>query len=143
MAERATRALAPNHQTVFSALKRAARPLTAYQLIDAVRASGISAPPTVYRALARLIEDGRAHRLESLNAFVACTHSHDSHGSTVFMICDDCGSAEEFTDHAIAERLDERARETGFRPKAAAIEIHGSCSACSKDSPLKSERNKT
>lgn len=124
----------PNHRTVFAALRKAGRPLTAYQLIDAVRSKGISAPPTVYRALDRLIAEGHAHRLESLNAFVACTHDHPHASATVFMICDDCGNAEEITDTDVAVRLDGRAREFSFHAETTTIEMHGHCSACANHS---------
>ncbi|MGB0749001.1 MAG: Fur family transcriptional regulator [Magnetospiraceae bacterium] len=126
--------MAPNHQTVFAALRRAKRPMTAYQLIDAVRSAGISAPPTVYRALERLIAQGLAHRLESLNAFVACTHDHAHKGATVFLICEDCHGAEEFADAAIARRLTARAKESGFHPYSTTIEMRGHCRSCANQS---------
>jgi hypothetical protein len=65
--------------------------MTAYEILDAVRDKGITAPPTVYRALNRLVEEGLAHRVESINAYVACAHSHHSDGAVVFAICDNCG----------------------------------------------------
>ena len=126
--------LAPNHRTVFAALRKAGRPMTAYQLIDAVRPQGISAPPTVYRALDRLIAEGSAHRLESLNAFVACTHDHTHAGATVFMICDDCDKAEEISDPDVAVRLESRAREFGFQTQSTTIEMRGHCEACTRQS---------
>lgn len=122
--------LAPNHRTVFAALRKAARPVTAYQLIDAVRPAGISAPPTVYRALDRLIAEGHAHRLESLNAFVACTRDHPNTDVTAFLICDDCGQAEEITDAKVGARLEGRARDVGFHTGSTTIEMRGHCRAC-------------
>ena len=65
------RPLVSNHQQVLQLLKSARSPMTAYEILDAVRKKGITAPPTVYRALARLQEDGMVHRLESINAYVA------------------------------------------------------------------------
>ena len=122
--------LAPNHRTVFTALRKAGRPVTAYQLIDAVRPAGISAPPTIYRALERLIAEGQAHRLESLNSFVACTQDHPHTGTTVFMICDDCGNADEITDEEVAVQLESRTREVGFLAGSTTIEMRGHCEAC-------------
>ena len=63
-----------NQQRVFDTLKAETRPLTAYEVIDRVSTNGVWAPPTVYRALKRLIEESLVHRLESRNAFLACTH---------------------------------------------------------------------
>lgn len=129
----ARRPLARNHALVFEALKRAHRPMTAYELIDAVRDAGISAPPTVYRALNRLIEDGLAHRLESANAFIACSHegTHPRPDPVVFTICDDCGTASEFTDPSLTDRLTRRAREADFQIASTMLELRGRCHACS------------
>ena len=69
---------ASNSEIVAATLRKAGRPLTAYEVLDALKGMGVSGPPTVYRALDKLIADGRVHRLESLNAFVLCSHSHDN-----------------------------------------------------------------
>lgn len=124
------RRLAPNHVLVFDALKKAGRPVTAYQLIDAVRGAGISAPPTVYRALNRLISDGLVHKLESTNAFVACTQTHAGGRVAVLMICDMCGDASEFTDETVSEQLSKRAIERGFILDKAVVELLGTCAKC-------------
>jgi len=119
----------PNHELVFAALRKTAKPLTAYELLDRLRSRGVSAPPTVYRALGRLIEDGRAHRLESLNAFVACTRQH--HGAeAMFSICDDCGSAEEILDPALSKRVAGWAHNACFELDRAVLELHGRCRDC-------------
>jgi len=109
--------------------------MTAYQLIDAVRPQGISAPPTVYRALERLIGEGHAHRLESLNAFVACTHEQAHSGVTIFMICEECGEADEISDQGIATLLQGCAHKIGFRSHSTTVEIRGHCTACA-DQPI-------
>ena len=75
-----------NHEQVYRVLRSARGPMTAYQILDAVRPKGISAPPTVYRALNRLMRDGLAHRLESMNAYVACADPQDRHDSAIFAI---------------------------------------------------------
>ena len=85
------RTAADQDKIIVEALRGVGRPVSAYELIEQVRAKGVSAPPTVYRALQRLIGDGLAHRLESLNAFVACNHPHHP-GKAVFAICDACGT---------------------------------------------------
>jgi Fur family zinc uptake transcriptional regulator len=51
------------------------RPLNAYDLMAKLTPLAIASPPTVYRALKRLISDGKVHRIESLNAFIACSHA--------------------------------------------------------------------
>ena len=67
-----------NQQRVFDTLKAETPPLTAYEVIDRVSTNGVWAPPTVYRALKRLIEEDLVHRLESRNAFLACTHPYQN-----------------------------------------------------------------
>lgn len=118
-----------NRELVFAALQKGAKPLTAYELLARLRPYGISGPPTVYRALDRLIEDGMAHRLESLNAFVACAGPH--HGATaIFSICHDCGTAEEITDLNLSRRIGDWARKRDFGLDRAVLELHGHCSDC-------------
>lgn len=78
----------------------------AYALLDRLRAQGLRAPAQVYRALDKLIEYGLVHRLESLNAFIACDrpHAHE-HGVVAFAICDGCGSVDEFSDAGVQKCL--------------------------------------
>lgn len=116
---------------IVDALRDVGRPLSAYEIIDQLKDKGLSAPPTVYRALNRLIEDGLAHRLESLNAFVACGHPHHE-GTAVFAICGDCGTVREFHEPAAVQRLKDAAADGGFAVKEMAIELRGRCNACSK-----------
>ncbi len=126
-----TRARAePNHERVFSILRQAGSPMTAYEVLDAARKHKITAPPTVYRALNRLIDEGRAHRLESINAYVACCGAHHGHGSAVFAICNDCGTVEEIGENGSLKKLKAKAGEHGFTVDQAVIELKGHCGAC-------------
>jgi len=115
------------------------RPLSAYDLIAKVRPHPIAAPPTVYRALKRLISDGRVHRIESLNAFVACRHSRGAQLEPVhergvgFAICDRCGSADEFVDPVVGEKLEADLSARAFLPRALTIEVRGLCAVCRSD----------
>ncbi|MGE0502676.1 MAG: Fur family transcriptional regulator [Rhizobiaceae bacterium] len=125
--------LTKNQTAVLGALEGAAQPLSAYTLLDQLREKGFRAPLQVYRALDGLIKAGLAHRLESLNAFVACaeTHGHDhGHAMTAFAICDQCGQVSELSDHAIAHRLDAWVGASGFVPRKAVIEFRGTCGKC-------------
>lgn len=123
--------LTRNNQLVLDALAHAGRPMGAYELIDAVRPAGITAPPTVYRALNKLIDIGMVHRVESQNAFVVCNGSHEEGGSLVMlMLCTECGKAEEFTDTAIAERIEEQASGADFSMRTVIVEAQGYCRDC-------------
>lgn len=127
----ADNALTKNQELVFDALNRAQGPLSAYALLDQLRDKGFRAPLQVYRALEKLQSTGLVHRLESLNAFVACAHQHDhDHGLVAFAICSDCGQVTEFSDGMIEQRLGEWAAKTGFHAAKTTIEIRGHCGAC-------------
>ena len=63
--------------------------MSAYAILDRVRTSGISHPPTVYRALNELMQKGMVHRLQSRSAFIACGHGACD-GKFAFAICRQC-----------------------------------------------------
>lgn len=129
------RASAEYADIVLETLRKAQRPISAYEIISMSRADAAMAPPTAYRALERLIELGLAHKLESLNAFVACSHSAH-HDDMAFAICDSCGSVAEFKMPAIAKALGSWSRSTGFKLNASMIELHGECTTCCEAAPL-------
>ena len=66
--------LTRNQSLVMKTLTSADAPLSAYTILDRLRDDGLRAPLQVYRALDKLTTLGLVHRLESLNAFVACAH---------------------------------------------------------------------
>jgi Fur family transcriptional regulator, zinc uptake regulator len=114
---------------IVEALRGVGRPVSAYELIDRLREKATLAPQTVYRSLDRLIADGQAHRLESLNAFVACRHpSHE--GAAVFAICDDCGTVTEFDEPVAVERLAGWAKKAKFAVDQMTLELRGRCRTC-------------
>ncbi len=110
-------------------LSGAAKPLSAYDLLGLLRDEGVNAPPTVYRALERLMRDGLAHRIESLNAFVACNKPHHTELAS-FAICDECGAVDEFTDRDLQARLGSVSARSGFHATRMTVEIHGHCARC-------------
>jgi Fur family transcriptional regulator, zinc uptake regulator len=123
-----------NHEQVYRVLRSARGPMTAYQILDAVRPKGISAPPTVYRALNRLMRDGLAHRLESMNAYVACADPQDRHDSAIFAICHDCGHIDEMHEASVMEHLMRKISKHGFAVDQTTIEIQGLCASCAGSS---------
>ncbi|WP_210495910.1 Fur family transcriptional regulator [Microvirga antarctica] len=118
-------------------LSTARNPLSAYEVLDKMRAKGAVTPPTIYRSLEKLIEKGLAHRLESVNAYVACQHHHPHHHEmAAFAICDGCGAVSEFTDPQIGERLAHWSESNAFSAKRVTVEVRGLCDACAHvDSP--------
>ena len=130
--------LTPIRARVLGFIAEHRKPIKAYDLLDRLRAdkeldedgAGAAAPPTVYRALDFLLEHGFIHKLESINAFVACHHPDTAQHSVPFLICDRCHDAVELEDQQIAAALDRRARELGFVPQAQTLEVHGVCGRC-------------
>lgn len=107
-------------------------PVGAYDLLDELRATHRrAAPPTVYRALDFLMENGLVHRIESLNAYVGCPHPEQAH-SGQFLICRNCGSIGELDDPEIADSVSERAARRGFQAERQTIEVRGLCADCSR-----------
>ncbi|MBA8881132.1 Fur family transcriptional regulator [Phyllobacterium myrsinacearum] len=125
--------LTKNQTLVFNTLSRADGPLSAYTILDQLRGDGFRAPLQVYRALEKLLDYGMVHRLESINAFVACAHPHNhshSHGMTAFAICEKCGQVSEFSDDVITQRVRQWTTDNGFKQTKTTIEIRGVCAAC-------------
>lgn len=123
--------LTRNQALVLDTLAGEDGPLSAYAILDRLRDEGLRAPLQVYRALDKLLEQGLVHRLESINAFVACAHPHDhEHALTAFAICETCGRVDEFSDAVVEERLGAWARAHAFHPARTTIELRGACAAC-------------
>ncbi|WP_117192711.1 Fur family transcriptional regulator [Rhizobium terrae] len=131
-------ALTKNQSLVFDVLTRSDQPMSAYTILDKLRDQGFRAPLQVYRALDKLTEFGMVHRLESLNAFVACAHRASDccgahghgHGTVAFAICESCGHVFEFHDHEVDHRLEGWTKGKGFKAAKTTIEIRGLCDAC-------------
>ncbi len=106
-------------------------PIGAYAILDRLRAEAIrrAAPPTVYRALDFLLEQGLIHRIESLNAYVGCDYPEQRH-VTQFLICTACGAAQELADPSILARVKESAGNSGFHVARVNIEALGLCPRC-------------
>jgi Fe2+/Zn2+ uptake regulation proteins len=128
----AVEGLNETQKRVHRILTAAQNPLSAYEVLDKMRSKGAVTPPTVYRSLEKLIEKGLAHRLESLNAYVACKHPHH-HDMAAFAICEACGLVTEFTDSQIDERLTGWSDAHSFRPKKVTVEVRGLCGGCCQD----------
>lgn len=104
----------------------------AYAILDHLRASGFgSQPPVAYRALDFLVEHGFAHKIERLNAFVACAHPGSNH-SPAFMICRLCDSVVETQSSPAKGALGDAARAAGFEIERTVVEAEGVCPDCTE-----------
>ena len=114
---------------VLELLLEAGQPVKAYDLMASFGEDGAPAkPPTVYRALDFLAKQGFAHRIESLNAYVACRRGEDGHAAA-FLICDCCGATREIAS-AAAEPIQALGAEAGYALTGVTIEAHGLCADC-------------
>ena len=118
--------------SVLQIIAEAKKPLTAYEILHALGETIKNPkPPTVYRALEALGEHGFVHRIESLNAYIACHENHRHQGSQ-FMICDTCGHVEEIHLCSIPGSLQKQAAKKKFSVNHWNVELHGICQRCSK-----------
>ncbi|MFT4173377.1 MAG: Fur family transcriptional regulator [Rhodocyclaceae bacterium] len=123
--------LTKNQSLVLEALAHGEAPASAYTLLDQLRPEGFRAPLQVYRALDKLIEYGLVHKVDSLNAFIACAHPHEHrHGFAAFAICDNCGHVDEFSDTAVERRLKGWSNDHAFKLTSATVELRGTCETC-------------
>ncbi len=106
------------------------RPIGAYAILERLRLEGLgSAPPTVYRALEFLMEQGLIHRIESRNAYTGCVRPAAEHTGQ-FLVCRLCGRVGELCDDRIARELTKNAARCGFQVERQSIELSGLCPHC-------------
>ena len=120
----------PVRKRVFEILLEEHRALGAYEILDRLREEGLgSQPPVAYRALDFLTKHEFVHKIERLNAFIACAHPHDTY-TPAFLICRDCNSVAEAETNLSQGRLAQIASATGFVIERAILEAEGLCPNC-------------
>ena len=119
---------------VMNCLRKSNGPMSAYDVLADLRQFNPKiAPPTVYRALTKLSEQGEIHRIESLNAYIACQCDHHSQAS-ILSVCDDCGSIEESIAPQVLKAISNVVKKSGFRASKQVIELRGQCLSCHEGS---------
>ncbi|MCW8847552.1 MAG: transcriptional repressor [Sedimenticola sp.] len=127
--------LTPQRRQVLEILCDHHKPMGAYDILDLLKSELPAAkPPTVYRALEFLLEQGLVHRLESLNAYVSCIHPEHPHASQ-FLICRDCGEVRELESRSVDRTLDSALKACGFAADSQVIEVTGRCLRCTERDP--------
>ena len=122
--------LTPVRRRVMDILLEQHRALGAYEILARLRDEGLgSQPPVVYRALDFLVRAGFVHRVETLNAFVACSRSGAGH-APAFLICRNCRTVIETPAEPSASVLAGAAQEAGFAIETAVSEAEGLCAQC-------------
>lgn len=109
---------------------RSSQPVGAYTLLDDLRERGRSAaPPTVYRALDFLQQQGLVHRLATNNTYLACAHPQTRHEG-LFLVCSQCGHTQEVHTTGMMDAVRGYADEFEFQVEHAAVEVSGVCQSC-------------
>ena len=119
----------PLRRRVFEYLLRDHKPLGAYEILDLLREDGLaSTPPIAYRVLDFLMKQGFVHKIQGLNAFVACSHPGSSH-SPAFMICRKCEKVAELDEKISGINL-EKSIPSDFSVEETVVEMRGICTSC-------------
>lgn len=106
------------------------RALGAYEVLDRLREAGFgSQPPVAYRALDFLVNNGFVHKIEKLNAFIACANPGAAH-FPAFMICRSCDSVAETQSMPARGALGDAAKAAGFVIERTVVEAEGLCPTC-------------
>jgi Fur family zinc uptake transcriptional regulator len=123
--------LSKNQQIIFNLIHKSPEPLKAYTILFNVQKKGIKAPPQVYRALDKLVEMGKIHKIESKNAFVACRNSDcEISKATAFSICERCEVVDEISDIKLSKYLSNFNHKKGMKFKRFNLEFFGLCKKC-------------
>ncbi|MEM1065797.1 MAG: transcriptional repressor [Pseudomonadota bacterium] len=122
----------PVRRKVLELLLKEHRAMGAYAILDELREAGFgSQPPVAYRALDFLVSHGFVHKIERLNAFVACTHPGETH-APAFMICRLCEAVAEAPAPPAKQVLGVAAQAVGFQIERTVLEAEGICPACAE-----------
>jgi Fur family zinc uptake transcriptional regulator len=123
--------LSKNQQMVFDIIIKAKEPLKAYSILYNVQKKGINAPQQIYRALDKLIEIGKIHKIESRNAFVACKNANcEILKATAFSICENCEKITELNNPKLSTLITTFKDSSGMNYKKFNLELFGLCKKC-------------
>ena len=126
-----TEKLTINQQTVLTLLEGTKEPLKAYAILFDIQKKGIKSPLQVYRALDKLIEIGRVHKIESKNSYIACNNSDcSSKTSTSFLICELCDDVTELKKNNLSMYFSKQSEKSNFKYSKHNLEIYGECKTC-------------
>ena len=123
--------LTKNQQIVLNLVEKSTQPLKAYSILFNVQKKGIKAPLQVYRALDRLVEIGKIHKIESRNAFIACQDSScQISKATAFSICESCEKVTEINNSKLSKYLKNFKDNSGMKYSKYNLEFFGVCKKC-------------
>jgi len=121
--------LTKNQRIVLNLLQDSGEPLKAYFILDSLKKEGLNSPLQVYRALDKLVELGKIHKVESLNSFIICNNSNCA-SNTAFTICERCGKVKEIKNNNLTEGVNELIRENKLNITRYNLEFYVVCKSC-------------
>ena len=125
--------LSKNQKIIFYLIDKSSQPLKAYSILFNVQKKGIKAPLQVYRALDKLVEIGKIHKIESRNAFIACQNSScQISNATAFSICESCEKVTEISNPSLSKYLSNIKDKDGMKYNKYNLEFFGLCKKCKK-----------
>ena len=123
--------LSKNQKIIFDIIDKSGEPMKAYSILFNVQKKGIKAPLQVYRALDKLVEIGKIHKVESRNAFIACKSSScEISKATAFSICTKCENVSEINNPKLSKYLSNFEDDSGMKYNKYNLEFFGLCKKC-------------
>lgn len=129
--------LTEKRRNILTILLRSRTPLSAYEIAEQYnRDYGESIPAmSVYRMLDFLAEGNLAHKLNSENKYLACTHiaCDHSHETPQFLICNRCNKVREIgIGPEVIAVLRDTVEGSGYRLLTSQLELDCLCEECAR-----------
>ena len=121
--------LTKNQKIVLNLLQSSGEPLKAYSILDSLKKEGLKSPLQIYRALDKLVELGRIHKIESKNSFIVCSNSNCA-SNTIFTICERCDKVKELKNNNLAAGMSELIKKNGQSITRYNLEFFVLCKSC-------------
>ncbi|MDR1395066.1 MAG: transcriptional repressor, partial [Deltaproteobacteria bacterium] len=96
-------------QLVLECLTEAAEPIKAYDLLEMLRRKGTRmTPSSAYRILDFLETSGLIHRVNALNAYLACNAGPSQAHQPLIVVCSGCQKTVELNDQKLCQSIFQR-----------------------------------
>ena len=121
--------LSKNQQIIFDIIHNSSEPLKAYSILFNVQKKGIKAPLQVYRALDKLVELGKIHKIVSINSYIICNNSNCA-SNTAFTICERCGKVKEIKNKKLTDGVSDLVKDNQLEITRYNLEFYVLCKSC-------------
>ena len=121
--------LTKNQKIVLNLLQSSGEPLKAYSILDSLKKEGLKSPLQIYRALDKLVELGKIHKIESKNSFIVCSNSNCA-SNTIFTICERCDKVKELKNNNLTAGMSELIKKNGQSITRYNLEFFVLCKSC-------------